>query len=467
MQQPMFCINCLTEFADTVSVCSSCGASQHETNRDRRALRVGHMVTGKYRIGRVLGSGGFGITYIALDLTLQRRVALKEFVPNGLVSRDSDGCSIVCHSEDEQAPFLRGLDKFLKEGQILAKFDHPNIVKILDVLQANGTAYLAMEYLEGQTLKSALAEKGKFTELEALDVLTFVFDALRTTHQHGVVHRDIKPDNIYLTTQGRVMLLDFGGAKQLTVEGDRSMDAMFAHGYAAPEQYAGNSEKVGAWTDVYACAATIYKLMTSKTPSSALDRYTNDSPLDWTGTGASERLKGAVAKAMTLSHVGRFNSIAEFQAAILAGVKVEKAKVETKPNSLMKLGLILGTMAIVAALGFGLKWNADSELSLRQKVKSAVALEGLRDRLSQFRSVNNRFPVDFAELGGERIAPDAEIRNVDIAAGEITVVLALPGLEGRRLQLRPTGIEQGRVTFECWNLDLPEKYVPTDVCKVK
>lgn len=462
----MFCIECLSEVVYGAN-CSVCGASQHETNRDRRSLRVGHMVTGKYRIGRVLGSGGFGITYIALDLTLKRRVALKEFVPNGLVSRDSDGRSIVCHSEAEHAPFLRGLDRFLKEGQFLAKFDHPNIVKILDVLQANGTAYLAMEYLEGQTLKAALAEKGKFTEHEALDVMTFVFDALRTTHQHGVVHRDIKPDNIYLTNQGRMMLLDFGGAKQLTVEGDRSMDAMFAHGYAAPEQYAGNSEKVGAWTDVYACAATIYKLITSKTPPSALDRYTNDLPLDWSDTCASDRLKGAVAKAMTLSHATRFSSIADFQAAILAGVAVEEPHFGVKPNPSLKLRLIVGVASIVAISALGLKWKFDSESAMRQRVKGAVALEGLRDRLSQYWLVNGRFPVDFTELGGDRISSDSELRKVDIAAGELTVELALPGLEGRRLQLRPTGIEQGRVTFECWSLDLPEKYVPKDVCRIK
>ena len=264
-----------------------------------------------------------------------------------------------------------------------------------------------------------------------------------------------------------MMMLDFGGSKQLTVEGDRSMDAMFAHGYAAPEQYAGNSEKVGAWTDVYASAATIYKLMTSKTPPSALDRYSIDSPLDWSGTSASDRLKGAIAKAMTLSHTARFSSISDFQAAILAGVAVEEPHPELKSNPSWRLMLIFGVTAIVAISGVGLKWKFDSESAVRQRVKSAVALEGLRDRLSQYWSVNGRFPVDFTELGGDRISSDAEIRKVDIAAGELTVELALPGLEGRRLQLRPTGIEQGRVTFECWSLDLPEKYVPKDVCKVK
>lgn len=310
--------HCNTCFSNDVvnAECRSCGSSQDEPNRDRRALMPGALVAGKYTIGVVLGSGGFGITYLAQDMQLSRRVALKEFFPTGLVSRALDRASLVCNSAENDEPFKRGLGRFFREGQLLAKFDHPNIVRVLEVVEWNGTAYLAMEYLEGVTLKSLLADHGPFDEQRALDVMTFVMDALRVVHGAHVVHRDLKPDNIYITRQGRTLLLDFGGAKQLTAEGDRSMDAMFAHGYAAPEQYFANSEKVGPWTDVYACGAMLYKLMTGTTIVNALDRYSEDKPLDWSAVNVAKQTRDAVAKALALKSQDRFQSIDALQMAL-------------------------------------------------------------------------------------------------------------------------------------------------------
>lgn len=300
--------------------CQTCGATQDEPNRDRRALPPGCQVANKYAIGRVLGSGGFGITYLAQDMQLSRRVALKEFFPTGLVSRSVDRTTLVCNSVENEEPFKRGLSRFFREGQLLAKFDHPNIVRVFEVIECNGTAYLAMEYLEGVTLKEFLADKGPFDEQQSLRIMTFVMDALKIVHGADVIHRDLKPDNVYLTRQGRTLLLDFGGAKQLTADGDRSMDAMFAHGYAAPEQYFANSDKIGPWTDVYACGALLYKLMTGKTVTSALDRYSDDAPLDWSSTRVSNNTQKSVSKAIALKAKERIQSVSELQ-ELLSGRK--------------------------------------------------------------------------------------------------------------------------------------------------
>ncbi|MDM0029583.1 serine/threonine-protein kinase [Variovorax saccharolyticus] len=302
------CNNCFEDAVDE-GVCSVCGEDQEECDRDRRALHVGTEVYQKYTVGKVLGSGGFGITYLALDSRLARRVALKEYFPVGLVTRGADGVSLECFSEDERAPFRRGLDRFFREGQILAKFDHPNIIRVHEVFQANGTAYLAMEFLGGMTLKRWIDSSGGLELAKALKVMDFILEALKEVHKLRVVHRDVKPDNVYITHHGRTLLLDFGGAKQLTGDGDKSVDAMFAHGYAAPEQYFADSGKVGPWTDVYGCGATLYKMLTGRTMRSALDRYSDDSQLTWGPADIPASLRDTIRHAVQLKQADRYQTI--------------------------------------------------------------------------------------------------------------------------------------------------------------
>lgn len=340
------CTSCFKQ-AINDGTCKVCGATQAEPNRDRRALPVGTVVNSKYHIGRVLGSGGFGITYLAMDGQLNRRVALKEFFPSGLVMRGRDRVAVSSNTADDEAPFKRGLNRFFREGQILAKFDHPNIVRVIEVFEANGTAYLVMEFLDGMTLKSWLSRVGKIETSKALDVVTFIVDALRAAHAVGVVHRDLKPDNVYITHQGRTLLIDFGGAKQLTAEGDKSMDAIFAHGYAAPEQYSADSDKVGPWTDVYACGATLFKILTGETVRGALDRFSDDPPLNWSQSTAPLSVRRAVTKALALKNSDRFQTIQDFQAA-LADERVQS------PPSLRHLWI--GVFTAIASIAAGAFW---------------------------------------------------------------------------------------------------------------
>lgn len=358
-------------FEDAVfdNICTRCGAKAVQARRDRRALPLWTVISGKYRVGKVLGAGGFGITYIAEDMHLGRRVALKEYFPSGLVMRSSDRIEVTFSSYDDEEPFERGLKRFLREGRHLAKFDHPNIVRVHDVLQANGTAYIAMEYLDGITLKERLDALKQLGVEEALKLIDFVLDALKAVHRAGIVHRDTKPDNIYITGSGRVLLLDFGGAKQLTGGGDRSVDAMFAHGYAAPEQYVADSDKVGEWTDVYGAGATLYRMLTGKKLPSALERSNDDPPLEWQGMVIPSHVCRAVEKAVSLKQSDRFQTIVDFAHALIPASTLPKSSATNGSSAIATestqsnepslpvsrrgaAALVLGLAAIAATAGW-------------------------------------------------------------------------------------------------------------------
>jgi serine/threonine protein kinase/formylglycine-generating enzyme required for sulfatase activity len=314
----MFCINCFRSH-NGEAICEYCQFPQDDSFRDRRALPVGSKLKGRYLIGRVLGAGGFGITYLAKDEILGRLVALKEFMPSGLVARVYGGSEIECLALEDEAPFKRGLDRFFKEGEILAKFTHPGIVGVIDLFSENNTAYLAMEFLEGMTIKDWQDAYGNFSEPDALAIMEFVTNALREVHGKHVVHRDIKPDNIYRATSGKILVLDFGGAKQIAGGGEKTQtDAHFVHGYTALEQYIGQEGNIGPWTDVYACGATLYKLLTGKVAPGALHRLTHDAPLDWSGFPVSENTRDVVARAMALKYAERIQSVSEFKTLLFS-----------------------------------------------------------------------------------------------------------------------------------------------------
>jgi serine/threonine protein kinase len=192
------------------ALCPHCG---YDESAPRGSLVLPHhtLLQGQYRIGRVLGKpGGFGITYLALDTRLETCVAIKEYLPRNLAGRETGKITISAHSIDDQELFRYGLEQFLYEARTLAKFNHANLVRIRHVFEENATAYLVMDYYEGMTLAESLYRKGKLPEQAALDILMPILDGLWEVHAKGLVHRDINPRNIYLTTQGRPILLDFG-----------------------------------------------------------------------------------------------------------------------------------------------------------------------------------------------------------------------------------------------------------------
>ena len=227
-----------------------------------------------YRLDSVLGHGGFGITYQAVDEDLQQVVAIKEYVPREVAFRGQDS-TVIPLSESDRETFEWGLERFLDEARTLARFQHPNIVGVRRFMRANETAYLVMDYCAGESLESVLARDGTLAPERVGATLVPLLNALEALHTVGVTHRDIKPGNIYLRDDGSPVLLDFGAARQALAQHSRSVTAMATPGYAAFEQYSAKG-KQGPWTDVYGLGATLYRCVTGQRPPDASDRMLED-----------------------------------------------------------------------------------------------------------------------------------------------------------------------------------------------
>jgi outer membrane protein assembly factor BamB len=242
------------------------------------ALPVEIGLAGRYQVGRILGKpGGFGVTYLGFDRLNEECVAIKEYVPREIAGRDTDGRTVVPYSTNEQEEFQYGLDRFTGEAEVLAQFDHANIVSVRDFFEANGTAYLVMEYYEGKTLQNYLEEQpgGRMDPEVGARVMLRVLDGLREIHAEGYLHRDVKPSNVYLTQNGRPILIDFGAARQAMGERSRSLSVVMTEGYAPYEQYHRKGDQ-GPHTDVYGCGATLYRVVTGEKPAPATERIVED-----------------------------------------------------------------------------------------------------------------------------------------------------------------------------------------------
>lgn len=236
----------------------------------RNSLKPGYRLHW-YEIKKILGQGGFGITYLAEDTNLNQEVAIKEFLPVELAVRDQDA-SIHPLSGEHGEQFSWGLDRFMSEAQTLAKFKHPNIVRVLTVFPENNTAYMVMEYEKGQAMHELLKEKKTLSESELTNILLPILDGLEQVHSAGFIHRDIKPPNIFIRADGSPVLLDFGSARQSLGEKTRTMTSMVSPGFAPFEQYVSKSDKQGPWTDIYGLAATLYRSAVGRSPAEAMDR---------------------------------------------------------------------------------------------------------------------------------------------------------------------------------------------------
>lgn len=257
-------------------LCPHCG-SRINNQQNALALPYRTILNKRFIVGRMLGRpGGFGITYLAWDLLLETTAAIKEFLPREVVSRSPGDTFITTNSKQDQATFKTGLQIFLQEAKTLARFSHPNIVRIRDCFTANNTAYLIMEYHRGDPLNQLIKKAGgHLSESRALEIMLPILDGLDAMHQQGCLHRDIKPQNIYLTEQGIPLLLDFGASRFALADNTQTLTVMLSTGYAPFEQYH-KKGKQGPWSDIYACAATLYFMTTGKMPIDALERQHKD-----------------------------------------------------------------------------------------------------------------------------------------------------------------------------------------------
>ena len=313
------CPNCFRE-QNSAGPCSVCGYDGSGAERKHpQALRPGAILNGRYIVGRVLGQGGFGITYLALDNQTKSRVAIKEYYPAELAGRTMDGCSIAIHSEERAETFAYGKAQFLEEARTLARFlDNPYVVRIHNYFEENGTGYFTMEYVEGPGLDKYMAPfGGRLGVQEAKHLLLPLMEAMDEVHDKGIVHRDVAPDNIIVTRDGRVKLIDFGAARYSTGEKSKSLDVILKHGFAPYEQYMRRGRQ-GPWTDVYAMAATFYYAITGKVPPDATERKDEDTliPPSTLGVPIDERTEEALLKALEVSAADRFQRMGDFAAAL-------------------------------------------------------------------------------------------------------------------------------------------------------
>ena len=318
------CFNCFKPLAGP-GPCPHCGYdAATDAGKYPFALRPGSILNGRYVLGRVLGQGGFGITYIAHDDPTGRRVAIKEYYPSGLVGRSEDTVSVQLASTEQAEDYRFGLEQFLAEAQTLAQFmGLEPIVRVYSAFEENGTAYFVMEYLEGKSLGGYLKSLGRpLHEQEANALLMPLMDALEIVHREGVVHRDIAPDNIIVQPDGSVKLFDFGAARFSTGEKSRSLDVVVKHGFAPPEQYMRRGRR-GSFTDVYALAATYYYAVTGKIPPDAVDRMQEDSIRSPLELGAELRPETAevLMQALAIHYADRIQTMAEFKQALEAAAK--------------------------------------------------------------------------------------------------------------------------------------------------
>ena len=382
------CINCMKERQEPDGVCEHCGFDEGKYDLPQHHMKPFTILAGKYLIGKAIGEGGFGITYIGMDLELEVRVAIKEYYPQGVAARISgiNNCT-VCSCTDSTRPFFEeGREKFINEARTIAKFRGlPEIVGIIEFFRENQTAYIVMEYLDGQTLKQYLrANGGKIPTDEILRMMRPLVLSLGKIHSEGLIHRDISPDNIMLMKDKSVKILDFGGARDFASRNGKSMSVLVKHGYAPEEQYRSQGDQ-GPWTDVYALCATMYRCITGEIPPNALDRLYQDElkPISSFDVTCPKYIEKAITKGLNVRKDGRYQSMEElYEALYKEQKKPEKApkpgkkdrqkkekpedeKDSKQPDKKKKImaavAVVVVTAGVAAAASVGMKMKQSGE----------------------------------------------------------------------------------------------------------
>jgi hypothetical protein len=356
------------------------------------------MRVGEFEITGLVGEGGFGIVYLAYDHSLHRRVALKEYMPASLATRAADGIGVVVRSQRHAETFQAGLRSFINEARLLAQFDHPALVKVYRFWEANGTAYMAMPYYDGPTLKLSLScREVPPDEAEIRQWLHPLLDVLQVLHRAKCYHRDIAPDNILLTPSGP-LLLDFGAARRVIGDMTHALTVVLKPGYAPIEQYGEiPSMAQGPWTDLYALACVMYAAIMGRPPPPSIERLMDDRMEPISGSAAGRYGEGflrAIDSALAVQPQQRPQSIEQFRAMLDAGapqaaVPLAEAAIRRPykdAETEHRLPLYVLLAAAVAIVGAGFWWWA--------------ALQAAREPISVAPS-----PAPMAETNAPSVAP--------------------------------------------------------------
>ncbi|MDO5346301.1 MAG: serine/threonine-protein kinase, partial [Lachnospiraceae bacterium] len=357
MDYKNICINCMHEKKDGQNVCSHCGFDMRTYVIPSYVLPPFTILNGKYLVGKVQGIGGFGITYLAMDLMLEHPVAIKEYYVQSSMYRnisESSHITLSCASFPQEKIYKINREKFEKEAKTLASLsDLPGIVRVTDFFLEFNTAYIVMEYLSGRTLKQYVMGRQRLSLKETREMLNPIMTSLQYVHDRNILHRDISPDNMKVLdsglARGQVKLYDFGGARQERAPGEGSKSAVILKkdGYTPIEQIAGTQNQ-GPWTDVYAMAATIYYCICGKPPASSNARVAESDSFQTPGqlgVPIDKKVEAVLLKALAVQPQDRYQSMKEFQAAL------ENAGWGNEPRPKEKIWPFIVSGCLIAAAG--------------------------------------------------------------------------------------------------------------------
>ena len=436
------CYNCFQERETQEGPCPYCGFDLEENEKKFPvALRAGTVLNDRYIVGRVLGQGGFGITYLALDTQLNAKVAIKEFMPGEIATRQGTTVSVLAENRSEE--FAYGAERFQEEARTLAKFiGNPNIAGVSSYFDENDTSYFVMDYIEGISFKTYIANHGgKISVEETLNVMIPVLRALTAVHAEGFIHRDVTPDNIYITKDGMVKLLDFGSARYSIGDKSKSLDVILKVGYAPKEQYIRRSRQ-GPFTDVYSCAACFYAAITGFLPPESLERLDEDTlvPISQCGIDIPEYLDKAILKGLAVQPEDRFQSAAEFLDAIesqqVVEVPVSGGTAPAPEKKKAKPALIAGiAAAVVVVLGIGIAIGGGGRTAVDADGETVQLIQA---EVPSITIAGQEYSTDLTELDlGSMYLTDADIeplqymvnlRSLDLRQNQLTGLTPLAGL---------------------------------------
>jgi serine/threonine protein kinase len=357
------CPNCCMESGDGGGYCPVCGIDAASIKNEEFCIPAGSVLLDRYYVGKVIGQGGFGITYLGYDAKFKTKIALKEYFPHGYAFREihKDKHTVYSLSGDKTEFYNRGIEKFIAEARRLAQFSGaPGIVNVRDYFSENNTAYIVMEFVEGQPLADILEKRGRLSEAEVTAIFLPIIKTLQKVHAADILHRDIAPDNIMVEPDGTARLIDFGASAEVD-ESAATSAAVIKHFYVPEEQYDSNRRRQGAWTDVYALCATIFRALEGANLPDALERL-RGMPFDGFTVPVSAPVKAAVIHGLALFQKDRAQNVEELLEAF-SGVsegtsvyqkpkkdKTPKTTVVTSDNKPKSPKLLIAVLSGVAAI---------------------------------------------------------------------------------------------------------------------
>lgn len=377
------CMGCMNEIEDHISTCPYCGFNETTLRQESYYLDPGTIIGGKYIVGKVLKYGGHTISYLGMDAEINQKIIIKEYLPSDFSTRAEGDREITIYSGDAKEQFEEGLTNFLNEANHIQQLTQlEGIAKVYDCVVENDTGYVISEYIEGRTLQEVLVEGKIYSPEEAKGFISQILKGLSQIHAQGVIHCDISPETILVTKEGQPKLFDFGATKYVTTVNSKSLAIILKQGYAPEEMYRSRGKR-GAYTDVYALAAVMYRMITGKVPQESVERALIDELREPSKLGVKipENLEHALMNALNVYQSDRTASaekfLQELNSASVKRIRVKKKKNETGKFPIWAKGLV--AVLVCSAIVGGVLWYKNLSMNNGPTGDSSVKMIDLKD----------------------------------------------------------------------------------------